>query len=234
MNQPSSHTVEDLYIKDFLSQRLVSIDGAYNKLLQDTVNEMRNGNPTKVDIDYILFQVKLETDKSVTAPIYFDPTTPNNGVTQLPATVPETRPRRDDILVKSEAFYKKLKESSGYDLPLPNEENLPDGDLHNMRDILKDLHSKTDIPRRLTTIHCFLIGKVLLAIKNKSKTTKEFLQYAKEDVKYSKSYSYFLIDFAILCMEFPRLKTVASPIRSIRTYFSHIKDMVKKESQFWT
>ncbi len=61
----------------------------------------------------------------------------------------------------------------------------------------------------------------------------EFLQFAKEDVKYSKSYAYFLIDFAILCMEFPKLKTVAFPIRSIRTYFSFIKDMVKKESQFW-
>src|SRR5579863_2445246 len=102
-----------------------------------------------------------------------------------------------------------------------------------MRNILKDLHLKRHVPRMFETKHHFNIGKVLLVIKNKSANNKAFLEYARTDVGYSKSFSYFLIDFATLCMEFPKLKTVSVSIGSIKTRFAFIKQQVRTEAAFW-
>ena len=102
-----------------------------------------------------------------------------------------------------------------------------------MRNILKDLESKRNVPKRSDIYNNFLIGKVLLSIKNKSASAKQFLQYAKEDVRYSKSYAYFLIDFARLCMEFTKMKTVSIPIGSIKRYFHYIKQEVENDATFW-
>jgi hypothetical protein len=231
MNQPVSHAAEEKVIQDFLLQRLNNIDQAYNKLLESVVIELKQ-QPPRYDVDYILSQVKIETEKLVT-PIYFDSNAPNNGVTQLPASVLETIPRRDELLVKSTSFYQRLKESAGDLSHLPLEENIPDGDLNHMRNILKDLFSKRNVSKRLDIQHHFIIGKVHLTIKNQSNSTKQFLEHAKTDMGCSKSLAYFLIDFAVICMEYPKLKTVSIPVRSIQRYFAYIKQAVKNDAVFW-
>src|SRR5271169_922439 len=105
MPQPSLHTAEDLFVKGFLSRRLINIDEAYNKLLQDVVTELKRGSQAwpRYDLDYILSQVKMETCKFETS-IYFDANAQNNGVVQIPPTVLEITPRRDELLAKSTAF----------------------------------------------------------------------------------------------------------------------------------
>jgi len=231
MNQPAFHAAENNIIQSFLLRRQNNIDLAYNELLRDVVVELKQQVP-RYDVDYILSQVKMETDKLVT-PVYFHPHAQNNGVAQLPPTVTETTIRKDELLAKSTSFYQRLKESAGDLFHLPLEENIPDGDLDHMRNILKDLFEKRNVPKRMDIQHHFMIGKVLLTIKNQTNSTKQFLEHAKTDVGYSKSYSYFLIDFAVLCMEYPKLKTVSIPIRSIQRYFAYIKQAVKNDAVFW-
>ena len=113
------------------------------------------------------------------------------------------------------------------------EENIPDGDLDHMRNILKDLFEKRNVPKRLDIQHHYIIGKVLLTIKNQANSTQQFLEHAKTNVGFSKLFLYFLIDFAVLCMEYPKLKTVSIPIRSIQRYFAYIKQAVKNDAVFW-
>ena len=36
-----------------------------------------------------------------------------------------------------------------------------------------------------------------------------------------------------LCMEYPKLKTVSIPIRSVQRYFAYIKQAVKNDAVFW-
>ena len=69
MNQPAFHAAENNIIQAFLLRRQDNIDVAYNELLQEVVVELKQQVP-RYDVDYILSQVKMETDKLVT-PVYF-------------------------------------------------------------------------------------------------------------------------------------------------------------------
>jgi len=78
----------------------------------------------------------------------------------------------------------------------------------------------------------FLIGKVLLAIKNKTHEPALFTSIVK-NMKFSKSYAYFLVNFALLSITFPKLKTVCRPIREIKNNFAKIKSAVERDAGFW-
>jgi hypothetical protein len=230
----SSHHNEDVCINEFLSLRLINIDTAYNTLLHTVVAEVRKGDQSIYDVDYVLQQIKSKTEL-LSSPVYFNPNFVNNPVQQLPVIITDEKRGEDEreSTRKALEFYQKLKEHTGDISLLPQEENIPDGDLVHMRNILKNLESKRDIPRRMIINHCFLLGKVLLAIKNKAKSSTLFLEHAKHDVGFSKSYSYFLIHFSRFCMEYPKLKTVSISITSIRKHFVSIRSFVENDGAYW-
>ena len=87
-------------------------------------------------------------------------------------------------------------------------------------DIITEL--KKDVPKRMELSQTFIIGKVLLALKNLMHEPRSFLTISK-DIEFSRSHAYFLIDFSLLCMKFPKLKTASVCYFEIKTYFSYIK-----------
>jgi len=80
------------------------------------------------------------------------------------------------------------------------------------------------------TTQYFLIGKVLLAMKN---IDTNFLIAVKKEVSYSRSYVYFLIDFYKQCTQYPRLKLVRLQISLINKSWSYIKNMMQTDAVFW-
>ena len=84
------------------------------------------------------------------------------------------------------------------------------------------------------TNQCYLIDKILLSLKNSEPSSSEFIRNVTADVGFSQSYIYFLIDFALLCMKFNKLKTVTFSITSLKTNFAFIKACVYNDVAFWT
>ncbi len=234
---PTIHPKEDSLVQQFMANRDINLECSYQKLVEEIIAYFERGGHTTsgdtLDLTYFITQIKQQTERMVT-PKYVNPTT-TNGLTILPPTIAEIEPRCDELKKRSQAFYNMMKSSVGDIFLLPAEDNIPTGDTTNMRNILKDLHCKRDVPKRMAIYQCYLIGKVLLNLKNILGVGKvrKLLEYVKEDVGYSKSYSYFLIDFCKLCMEFPKVKTVSVPIRAVKVYLSYIKTEVSKESTFW-
>ena len=226
-----AHIREDQYVRDFLVKRTNNIDKAYQDFITDIITSYRTvAAGVTLDIDYCIIQINNQTI-GINTPIYFNPNG-NNTVTQLPPVITELQPRTHDVLERSEACYKKLKESIGEIHTLPSEENIPAGNQVQLTNILKDLMSKKNVPKRMELSQTYIIGKVLLALKNITINSKEFLSVMK-DIGFSRSHSYFLIDFSVLCMKFPKLKTAAVSIREIKTHFSYIKQAVQRDSVVW-
>ena len=67
----------------------------------------------------------------------------------------------------------------------------------------------------------FLVGKVLLIMKN---IDKKFMKIVQENVNYSRNYAYFQIDFYKQCVQFPRLKQARLQISLINKSWMFIKD----------
>jgi len=222
---------EDKFVVDFLQHRDYNTDSAYQDLIQHILSSFRNPPPTQpYNIDYIMTEIQKNT---IGLPVYFNPTANLNTTAQLPPTIvrlyQDVSPKRE----RFEIFYNKLKASVGSVTPIPVEENIPDGDIPELTIILRDLYSKKDVPKRLETTHSYLIGKVLLALKNKINNQAIFATIVKE-IKLSKSYIYFLIKFSLLCMNFPKLKTVSRPIRELNCYFKYIKVALQRDVIFWS
>ena len=108
---------------------------------------------------------------------------------------------------------------------------LCNGDIITLGHDLKELHNGLHALSAKKTYQCFLIGKVLLAMKNKD---KKFMEKVKAVVKYRRSYVYFLIDFYNACVKYPKLKKVSISIGKIKCYFSFIKSQLEKEQTFWS
>lgn len=163
-----------------------------------------------------------------------------NEVTTLALPIPinDERPvdgdlqHQQDLQKRSEKFYRALKESvRDNTTTIHLEINIPDGDIYTLTSCLKELYhdlSKLDAQK---IYQYFLIGKVLLAMKNKD---KKFMKQAKEVVGYSRQYAYFLIDFYKECVKYPKLAKVSFPIGQIKLYFSYIKHKLGVDKQFWS
>src|SRR5882757_2581295 len=219
---------EDQYIQNFFALRNSNIDSAYQELINNIITSFRAPAPgNTMDIDYILQNIQQRI-----SPVYFNPTSAQNPMTQLPIAIINQNPEPSLKKQSFELFYPKLKASVGVILSLPIELNLPDVNIPELTNILMDLNSKKEIPKRLETSHCFLIGKVLLNLKNKLDNPVAFAILLK-DINISRSYALFLVKFASLCMDFPRLKTICRPVHELSKYFKYIKIAVQADAAFW-
>jgi len=230
-------TNEDAYIKEFFEHREKNIETAYQELLNNVISTLKplftgpvvvqTPDGRSFDLEYITNQIKIKT-----APLYIVDNNPNKLIA-LPNNLTELHPRPDNQ-IKLRSLYNQLKRSiATTNLDILAEESIPNGDVRNLRYILKDFNTRKDIPKSHMTNHYYLTGKILLYLKNHQQTVSEFLKDVKHDVGYSKSYTYFLIDFYLLCSRYTKLRTVAFPIGKIKTHFSYIKDAVCNDAQFW-
>jgi len=142
-------TLEDDYIKQFMDYRKINVEGAYHNILDHLLITLKNLfvgpvilqtlDGKTLNLDYITNEIKSKTTAQ-----YIDATNTNN-LPVLPAIVMDLHPRVvRNVNQKSEICYKNLKESIGQIYALPTEENIPDGDIHQLTSILKDLKSKNE------------------------------------------------------------------------------------------
>lgn len=221
---------ENLYVTVFMEKRLLDFDTAYQQLTQDCVNASLNIqglSTTGLNMDYIFGRIK-ESVAILKTPQYIGPG--STVVTPLPPVLQELFPRVQHQ--KETEFYLNMKKTANFNHAVHSENQIPDSDVETMRTILKDLHSGLSASKRQNIFQYYLIGKVLLTIKNKC-IGKTFSTYIKQDIGFSQSHSYFLIDFALLCMTYPKLKQIAVPIGKLKTYFSHIKTLIINDANYW-
>jgi len=235
MATPTVTSKEEDYIKDFLTRRSINVENAYQQVLEDIITLLKNLFTRPVIIqtpngDHLNLEFIVDNMKLITAPQY---SVDNNPVNLN--TLVEQQPRRRDP-DKLTTMYNRLKNSINQTttLDLPTEANIPlDNNITNLRNILKDLNSRRNSPRSQITYQCYLTGKVLLSLKNYQATVSEFLENVKNDVGFSKSYSYFLINFYLLGSEFIKLRTVTFPIRTMKTHFAYIKTLIHRDAALW-
>ena len=142
---------EDCYVNNFLTSRSSDIDDAYQRIIQDMISVMRNVNNDQIivitpdgcniNMDYVFNKNKMETQLLGKAQYVF-----TNGTSihqRMSDTLVEQHPHQDEQQ-KLETLYKRLKESltTRIELNLPTEDNIPDGDVTNLRNILKDLNTR--------------------------------------------------------------------------------------------
>ena len=172
----ATYVYEDCYVNDFLTSRNSDIDDAYQRIIQDMISVMRNfykdqiivltPDRRSINMDYVFNKIKMETQLLGKAQYVF---TNGTGIHQrMSDTLVEQQSHQDEQQQKLETLYKRLKKSvtTRIELDLPTEDNIPDGDVTNLRNILKDLNTRKNIPKSLMTNQCYLIGKILLSLKN--------------------------------------------------------------------
>lgn len=86
-------------------------------------------------------------------------------------------------------FYQTLKNSAQDVLAIVGEDHLPDRGLQQARTIVKDLESIRNVPKKFDVRSHFLIGTVLLAIKNQWPLAKPFVEYARKNIVLSNPWS---------------------------------------------
>jgi len=227
-------SLEDEYVKNFIANRSLDVDNAYINILDDllsTLQSLYTGPVMIVTPNFLNLNLNLITEKikQTTKPQYV-----SNAINFVSSRLTENQPRPDETL-KQDKMYLQLKNSindSNFELPtenaIPNDDNIT-----NLRHILKDLNRRKEVPKSQATYQCYLMGKVLLSLKNNQPSRVEFLKCVKNDVLYSKSYTYFLIDFYLLCSNYTKLRTVSFPIRTIMRNFSFIKKSIPRDAPFW-
>src|SRR5271163_2310967 len=133
---------------------------------------------------------------------------------------------------KNNKIYIRLKDSVCLDsVDVYTEQQILHHDLIGLGDTLLALDKNLKNMLVLKTPQYFLLGKILLAMKN---IDLHFMNIVKEKVQYSRSYIYFLIDFYKQCVQFPRLKQTKLPIGIISKSWRYIKDKLILDNAFWS
>jgi hypothetical protein len=222
----------------FIPLYKLNADRAYQTVLEhgvarislDTSKGILRSDNTLMDFTLIANQIPAVVEQ-INRGIFVDST---NGLTPMTIPITEVNPR----VAKDEAdrrkaleFYNKLRGSITGGDRTHSENELPDDCIFNLGKCLKELHGELDVIGAAKTQHYFLIGKILLAMKNKD---KQFMKIVKEEVRYSPQHAYFLIDFYKTCVEYPKLKRVSVPIGKINNCFGYIKFKLNEDRQFWS
>lgn len=218
-------------------------DSAYQKLLQHGVGvltkdvsktEMKADN-TPMDFVYIAKRIPHVVKELHGA--HFVQPAQNGGLlpplAPLPTPIPDNSPvmsKTDKDNQQANRFYDELKKSVKECDQVHHENELPDDSIVNLGKCLKVLHLELDVSGSAKIKHYFLIGKVLLAMKNKE---KEFMEHVKDQVQYSSQHVYFLIDFYKQCVKYPRLKMTSLPIRKVKRWFCFTKAKLNEDAMFW-
>ena len=159
----------------FVQQYTQNPDAAYMNILEHAAALISRTNRTKIllksdstpfDISFIVRQLpgtiqQIKAGHGVTIPNFLPLPIPINDEKPV---IPE-----EDLRKRSDKFYQLLKESLRDNLTVLDELRIPDGDISTLTICLENLHNDLSKLDARKTNQYFLLGKVLLAMKNKTK-----------------------------------------------------------------